>query len=44
VVILGPGPGGALHSVFGVGRWPVAILLVGVQLDELLRKDVRGAK
>jgi membrane protein len=36
-VILGPRPGGALHFVFGVGRWPVAVLLLSLAVGLLVR-------
>jgi membrane protein len=36
-VILGPRAGGALHFVFGVGRWPVAVLLLSVAVGLLVR-------
>jgi membrane protein len=36
-VIFGPRPGGALHFVFGVGRWPVAILLLSLAVGLLVR-------
>jgi membrane protein len=36
-VILGPRPGGALHFVFGVGRWPVAVLLLSFAVGLLVR-------
>lgn len=37
VVILGLPPGGALHFVFGVGRWPVAVLLLSLAIGLLVR-------
>jgi membrane protein len=37
VVILGPRPGGAEHVIFGIARWPVAIVLLGVALGLLVR-------
>ena len=36
-VILGPRPGGALHIVFGVGRWPLAVLLLSLAVGLLVR-------
>jgi membrane protein len=36
-VILGPRPGGALHFVLGVGRWPVAVLLLSLAVGLLVR-------
>jgi membrane protein len=36
-VILGPRPGGAFHVVFGVGRWPVAVLLLSLAVGLLVR-------
>jgi membrane protein len=36
-VILGPRPGGVLHFVFGVGRWPAAILLLSLAVGLLVR-------
>jgi len=36
-VILGPRPGGVLHFVFGVGRWPVAVLLLSLAVGLLVR-------
>jgi membrane protein len=36
-VILGPRPGGALHFVFGVGRWPAAVLLLSLAVGLLVR-------
>ena len=37
VVILGPRPEGAAHVIFGIARWPVAILLLGAALGLLVR-------
>jgi membrane protein len=36
-VILGPRPGGALHFLFGIGRWPVAVLLLSLAVGLLVR-------
>jgi membrane protein len=36
-VILGPRPEGVLHFVFGVGRWPLAVVLLGVAVALLVR-------
>jgi membrane protein len=36
-VILGPRPGGALHFVFGVARWPLAVLLLSLAVGLLVR-------
>jgi len=36
-VILGPRAGGALHFVLGVGRWPVAVLLLSLAVGLLVR-------
>jgi membrane protein len=36
-VILGPRAGGALHFVFGVGRWPLAVLLLILAVGLLVR-------
>jgi membrane protein len=36
-VILGPRPGGVLHFVFGVGRWPVAALFLSLAVGLLVR-------
>jgi membrane protein len=37
VVILGPRPEGVAHVLFGIARWPVAILLLGLALGLLVR-------
>jgi membrane protein len=37
VVILGPRPEGAAHVIFGIARWPVAVLLLGLALGLLVR-------
>jgi membrane protein len=37
IVILGPRPGGVEHVVFGIARWPVAIVVLGVALGMLVR-------
>jgi membrane protein len=37
VVILGPRPDGVAHVIFGIARWPVAILLLGLALGLLVR-------
>jgi membrane protein len=37
VVILGARPEGVLHFVFGIGRWPVAIVLLGLAVGLLVR-------
>ncbi len=37
IVILGPRPGGVEHVIFGIARWPVAIVLLGVALGLLVR-------
>jgi membrane protein len=37
VVILGPRPDGVVHVIFGIARWPVAILLLGIALGLLVR-------
>jgi membrane protein len=36
-VVLGPRPEGALHVVFGIGRWPLAIVLLGVAVGLIVR-------
>jgi membrane protein len=36
-VVLGPRPGGALHVLFGIGRWPVAIVLLGLAVALIVR-------
>jgi membrane protein len=36
-VVLGPRPEGALHLVFGIGRWPVAVLLLGLAVALIVR-------
>jgi membrane protein len=37
VVILGPRPEGVAHVIFGIARWPVAVLLLGLALGLLVR-------
>jgi membrane protein len=37
VVILGPRPGGVEHVVFGIARWPAAIVVLSVALGMLVR-------
>jgi membrane protein len=37
IVILGPRPGGVEHVVFGIARWPVAIVVLSVALGMLVR-------
>ena len=36
-VILGPRPGGILHVVLGIGRWPVAVVLLGLAVALIVR-------
>jgi membrane protein len=36
-LVLGPRPGGALHVLFGIGRWPVAIVLLGLAIGLIVR-------
>jgi membrane protein len=36
-VVLGPRPEGALHVIFGIGRWPVAIVLLGLAVGVIVR-------
>jgi membrane protein len=36
-VVLGPRPEGVLHVLFGIGRWPVAILLLGLAVALIVR-------
>jgi membrane protein len=36
-VVLGPRPSGALHVVLGIGRWPVAIVLLGLAVALIVR-------
>jgi membrane protein len=36
-VALGPRPGGALHVLFGIGRWPVAAVLLGLAVGLIVR-------
>jgi membrane protein len=37
VVALGPRPGGALHVIFGIGRWPAAVVLLGLAIGLIVR-------
>ena len=37
VMILGPRPDGVAREIFGIARWPVAILLLGLALGPLVR-------
>jgi membrane protein len=37
VVILGPRPGGVFHVLFGIGRWPAAVALLGLAVGLLVR-------
>lgn len=37
VVILGPRPEGALHVLFGIGRWPVAVVILSISVGLLVR-------
>ena len=37
VVILGTRPDGVAHVIFGIARWPVAVLLLGLALGLLVR-------
>jgi membrane protein len=36
-VVLGPRPGGASHVVFGIGRWPLAVILLGLAIGFIVR-------
>jgi membrane protein len=36
-VVLGPRPEGILHVIFGIGRWPLAILLLGLGVALIVR-------
>jgi membrane protein len=36
-VVLGPRPEGVLHVLLGIGRWPVAILLLGLAVALIVR-------
>lgn len=36
-VLLGPRPGGVLHVVLGIGRWPAAVILLGLAVGLLVR-------
>jgi membrane protein len=37
VLVLGPRPGGVLHLLFGLGRWPAAVLVLGLAIGLVVR-------
>jgi hypothetical protein len=37
VLSVGPRPGGALHVLLGLGRWPISIFLVSLAVGLIVR-------
>jgi membrane protein len=37
VLVLGPRPGGVLHLLLGLGRWPASVLLLGLAIGLVVR-------